>query len=168
MSEPTDAGGPENEAGACPGCDADRRAFVGRAAFVLVAALGLTRVAPLAARASDRGEVVYPVPAADGVEIDRENEVILARAGGTVYAFSLSCPHQRQLLRWQEREQRFQCPKHKSRYQPDGTFISGRATRAMDRHPIRRDGDTVRVDVATKIRRDREPQRWETAAVRVA
>ena len=55
------------------------------------------------------------------------------RFQGVVYAFNLSCPHQNTALKWQPDDQRFQCPKHKSRYQPDGTFISGRATRGMDR-----------------------------------
>lgn len=151
----------------CDACPVDRRAFLGRAVFAILAACGAATVSPAAALAVRGGEGTYPIPAADGVQIDKENEVIIVRHQGAIYAFGLSCPHQKQSLRWREGEARFQCPKHKSKYEPDGSYVSGRATRAMDRYPIRRDGDTLRVDLATKIRRDREPERWESEHVRV-
>jgi nitrite reductase/ring-hydroxylating ferredoxin subunit len=150
----------------CDACLVDRRSFLGKAVFAIVAAYGAATVSAAEALALEGNEATYPVPAEDGVHIDREREVILVRHRGVVYAFALSCPHQRQSLRWKEAEARFQCPKHNSKYQPDGTYLSGRATRAMDRHPIRRDGDTVRVDLTTKVRRDKEPERWEAAHIR--
>ena len=64
-------------------------------------------------------------------------------------------------------DHRFQCPKHKSKYQPDGTFISGRATRNIDRHPIKREGHKLVVDVETMIRSDKDPAAWGAAVVRV-
>jgi nitrite reductase/ring-hydroxylating ferredoxin subunit len=151
----------------CESCPIDRRGFLGRAAFAILAAYGATSVSATAALALQGSEGTYPIPVADGVQIDKDNEVILARHQGMIYAFALSCPHQKQSLRWKEREARFQCPKHKSKYQPDGSYLSGRATRAMDRHPIRREGSTLRVDLTTKVRRDQEPERWESAHVRV-
>jgi Rieske Fe-S protein len=113
------------------------------------------------------GGVSYPLPTADGVLIDKPNEVILARHQGSVYAFALSCPHQNTALRWLAEEGRFQCPKHKSRYQPDGTFISGRATRNMDRLPIRRDGAMVVVDVDHVFESDKDQAAWSAAATKV-
>ena len=151
----------------CDTCSVDRRAFLGRAVFALLAAYGATSVSATDALALQGSEATYSIPAVDGVEIDTEREVILARHQGVVYAFALSCPHQKQSLRWKEREARFQCPKHKSKYEPDGSYLSGRATRAMDRHPIRREGGTVRVDLTTKVRHDEEPERWESEHVRV-
>lgn len=151
----------------CDACPVDRRAFLGRAAFAILGAYGLASVSATDALAAQGSEAAYPIPAGDGVQIDKEREVILVRHQGVVYAFALSCPHQKQSLRWKEREARFECPKHKSKYQPTGIYISGRATRAMDRHPIRREGNALRVELATKVRRDQEPERWESAHVRV-
>jgi nitrite reductase/ring-hydroxylating ferredoxin subunit len=151
----------------CDACPVDRRGFLGRAAFAILAAYGVTSVGATAALAQQGSEATYPIPAADGVQIDKDREVILVRHQGVVYAFGLSCPHQKQSLRWKEREARFECPKHKSKYEPNGSYISGRATRAMDRHPIRREGGTVRVELATKVRHDNEPERWESAHIRV-
>ena len=149
----------------CEGCPLDRRRFLGQVAFAILATYGVTSVSATDALALQGGEVTYPIPTADGVEIDKDNEVILVRHQGVVYAFALSCPHQKQSLRWKEGEARFQCPKHKSKYEPDGSYLSGRATRAMDRHPIRREGSTVRVDLTTKVRQDKEPERWESEHV---
>lgn len=110
-------------------------------------------------------EAVYPIPPEDGATIDRDREVILVRYQNQVYAFGLSCPHQRTLLRWQEEQQRFQCPKHKSTFQLDGAFLAGRATRSMDRYPLRREGDTVVVDLSALLQEDRDRERWVDAVV---
>ena len=112
-------------------------------------------------------EHAYPIPAGDGATIDKENQIILVRFTEKVYAFNLSCPHQNTALHWLAEEGRFQCPKHKSRYQPDGVFISGRATRNMDRFAVRRDGDTIVVDVDKMFRSDRNAAEWEAAVVMV-
>jgi nitrite reductase/ring-hydroxylating ferredoxin subunit len=109
----------------------------------------------------------YPIPAADGARIDRDAEVILVRWRGAVYAFALACPHQNTVLRWQPAESRFQCPKHKSKYRPDGSFIEGRATRGMDRYAIRREGGTVVVDLRTLHEQDEDAAGWAAAVVRL-
>lgn len=157
----------------CGGCEQPgRRDFLRSAAalFATMAALGAT---PSAAEAMAvqvgsalrvRGSrVSYPIPAADGATIDKDQQVILVRFEGVVYAFNLSCPHQNTALKWQADEQRFQCPKHKSRYQPDGTFISGRATRGMDRLAIQREGETVVVNVDVLYEQDKDPAGWAAA-----
>jgi nitrite reductase/ring-hydroxylating ferredoxin subunit len=112
-------------------------------------------------------EAVYPIPPQDGATIDRDREVILVRYQDRVYAFGLSCPHQRTPLRWQEEQKRFQCPKHKSTFQLDGAFLSGRATRSMDRHPLRREGDTVVVDLSALLQEDKDRERWVDAVVQL-
>ena len=174
-----DADRPPDCAG-CTGADAphDRRRFL-RSALVglgaALAAVGLSgdevdamawsSVTASEARGATRR---YPIPAADGVQIDREAEVILARWQNAVYAFSLACPHQNVALRWIDRDQRFQCPKHKSKYRPDGAFISGRATRGLDRFAITRDGTAVVVDLAALHEQDDDPAGWSAAVVRLA
>ena len=109
--------------------------------------------------------VSYPIPATDGATIDKDQQVILVRFQGVAYAFNLSCPHQNTALKWEADDQRFQCPKHKSRYQPDGTFISGRATRGMDRLAIQRDGATVVVNVDVMYEQDKDPAGWAAAKI---
>jgi Rieske Fe-S protein len=110
-------------------------------------------------------EATYPIPAADGVTIDRTNQIIVVRFQNKIYAFSLACPHENTALRWLADENRFRCPRHESRYQPDGVFITGRATRNMDRLPIRRSGGNVVVDLVNMYRSDKDKAAWDTAAV---
>jgi nitrite reductase/ring-hydroxylating ferredoxin subunit len=153
--------------GGCLQCEA-RRSFLKRAAESVAGYLALgvvpTFVAGVRFGADD---VSYPIPATDGVVVDKENEVILARRGNRVYAFALSCPHQRTMLKWLESDGRFQCPKHKSKYQPTGEFISGRATRNMDRYPIRVEGGKVVVTVSRTIESDQDRPGWAAAAAAV-
>lgn len=165
------------DCGACP-VTVGRRQFFQEAAVAAIAALftvGLSRSAaaqlPIAFTAaldrSSRG-LTYNVPAANGVEIDREAEVILVRWDNEVHAFNLSCPHQHTALRWNESAQRFQCPKHHSQYTPAGDFITGRATRGMDRFAVRLDGEKVVVDVDTLFKQDEDAAAWAAAGVRIA
>lgn len=158
----------------CDSCRT-RRAFLEDLATmpVLVAtALGLTsRVegwsvrpgVPLSASGDER---TYPLPASDGVTIDRDTQVIIARSGGAVYAFNLACPHENTALRWRQTDGRFQCPRHDSKYRPDGAFYEGRATRNMDRFAIRREGATIVIHLERLFRSDTNKGEWEAALVR--
>ena len=92
-------------------------------------------------------------------------QVILVRFQSTIYAFALSCPHEQAAVKWDPKEARFQCTKHKSRYTPDGTYTSGRATRNMDRFPVRRDGDAVLVTTTSVFRSDQNPTGWKGASL---
>jgi len=107
----------------------------------------------------------YPIPAEDGATIDRDAEIIVVRYQQKAYAFNLSCPHQHTALRWQPADGQFQCPKHHSRYRPDGAFVSGRATRSMDRFGVRRDGGNLVADVGKYYRQDNNQAEWESAFV---
>jgi len=110
----------------------------------------------------------YGIPATDGAQIDRQNQVILVRWEGAVYAFNLSCPHQNTALKWDDRDHQFQCPKHHSKYRPDGAFIEGRATRGMDRFAITRDANGITVDLDTLYENDKNAAAWNGAVVRIA
>jgi len=109
----------------------------------------------------------YPIPATDSVSIDHAAQLIVARADGRVYVFALSCPHQNNAVKWVPTEHRFQCTKHDSQYRPDGVHTSGRATRNLDRYVIRRDGDSVVVDLHRWVQSDKDPSGWEAAAIAV-
>jgi nitrite reductase/ring-hydroxylating ferredoxin subunit len=111
--------------------------------------------------------VRYPLPAADGASIDADQEIILVRTAGFVYAFALSCPHQNTALKALPRGGGFQCARHKSRYRPSGEFISGRATRHMDRLAIVRDGAEVVVDPGKAFESDVDLAGWQGARVPV-
>jgi Rieske Fe-S protein len=171
---------PEGSDTARDGCDGatSRRSALGRMSTAVLAAMvgvelwpGTAQWVPVVEAAGAQAgpaESAYPVPAADGVSIDRAAQVIVVRFQQHAYAFNLACPHENTALRWKEREGCFQCPRHESRYQPDGTFISGRATRNMDRFAIRREGDRLLVDIDRLFRSDQQRQEWAAATVSVA
>jgi Rieske Fe-S protein len=146
-----------------------RRGFLGEAMCMagLLLVLGVPAGAtPVFIEAEIRGdERTYPVPAADGVTVDREAQVILTRINNHVYAFALSCPHQNAAVKWTPKENKFVCTKHDSRYQADGLHLSGRATRNMDRYPITRQDNVVHVDVSRVFQSDKDPAGWAAAAV---
>ena len=173
MTDPCSA--PDVPGTACLG-PASRRAFLREAASLLAcaASVGLTPALAQGFAVERRsalrvlgGEAVYPIPPSDGATIDRDHEIILVRYQDRIYAFALWCPHQHTALRWQDDERLFRCPKHKSTFQPDGAFVSGRATRGLDRHPLRRDGQTVVVDLAVTLREDEDAERWRQAVVQL-
>ena len=170
-----------------PACScADERPTAGRRRFLqdalfgaaALVTLGATReaaaaparlVRALTVAPGVRGDVRrYPVPAADGVSIDRDAEVILVRWQNALYAFALSCPHQNVAVRWLDADHRFQCPKHKSKYQPDGAFIEGRATRNLDRYAITREAEQVAVDLGALHKSDADAAGWAAAVVHLA
>ena len=126
-------------------------------------------VAEIAALEPRRGRapVKYALPASDGVSIDTANEVILCRHAGEVFAFALSCPHQNTALKVLPKGAGFQCPRHKSKYQPNGTFVSGRATRNMDRLQIAHEGAVILVDPDIAFESDTDPARWAAAAIKL-
>ena len=172
---------PDSDCTACPLHPADthdvgRREFL-RAAGLALASLGVLSTSAMAAPVrrvaaawkdgDAREEKRYPMPMADGVSFDKDNSVIIARTGGRVYGFSLACPHQNTALRWSAEDKEFQCPKHKSHYKADGTFIEGRATRDMDRLGIRRDGAFVVVNLDSFYQEDLNKAQWSAAYVPV-
>jgi len=167
MSDSTDS------SSSCGGdCFVGRRAFLRDAVSAAAVLAGVSAFGPMRELAAMEaravgGTIKYPIPATDSVSIDSTNEVILCRAAGEVYAFSLSCPHQNTALRAMPGTAGFQCSRHKSRYQPNGTFISGKATRNMDRLQITRAGDAVMVDPDIAFLSDEEPDKWAAAKVKL-
>lgn len=180
---------PRSDDGSCADCepmcacapkiDHSRRQFLRDAFAGVVSALACVGMHPAQAGAMplefttgtrDRRAVVsFPIPSADGAQIDKTNGVILVRWQGAVYAFDLSCPHQNTALRWNDRDHAFICPKHHSQFQPDGEYIadSGRATRNMDRFAVAKEGSEIRVDLDKLYREDTDSAQWIAALVKV-
>jgi len=155
--------------GSCPSRREFFRVGIGAAvaaavAAVLPASAGATPIRWIRPAGSG-GALRYPVPTADGVDVDKGNELILVRFQGTIAAFALSCPHQRSMLRWREGDGIFQCSKHHSEYLPLGQYRKGRATRNMDRLGIHLEGSEVVVDPGTVYHSDEDPDGWASAVV---
>jgi len=163
------------------GCDScpivERRRFLRDATLAvgaIVAALGLApgiaAAAPIefvSALGGSRQDKSYAMPAKDGAQIDKDNDTILMRWQGKVYVYSLACPHQNTVVHWSDKDNQFECPKHHSRYLPDGEYIkdSGRATRGLDRFAVRRDGDTVVANLDKLYQQDEDTAQWNAAFI---
>jgi Rieske Fe-S protein len=155
------------------GTENSRRDFLSNASCAIIAALVVSGVSAadaltfsmteIAADTAKGTECTYPLPSTDGVSIDRDNDVILVRSENRVYAFSLACPHENTALNWRPPDNRFQCPRHQARYRPDGTWMSGRSTRNMDRFALRLEGQKVIVDTSKLCRSDPPSAEWDTA-----
>jgi Rieske Fe-S protein len=149
----------------CLDC-ASRREFIERLSGAVFMGTLLTEVRAAEAAAGQSGsERSYAIPAKDGVSIDKSAQVILVRSGQKVIAFNLACPHENTALKWRDGDKRFQCPKHESKYTPEGVFTDGRATRNMDRLAIRRDGMKVIVGLDRLYKSDQNAAEWAAAVV---
>jgi nitrite reductase/ring-hydroxylating ferredoxin subunit len=107
----------------------------------------------------------YSLPTSDGVNIDHGTQVILVRFQNSVFAFALACPHEHAAVKWLSKDKRFQCSKHDSQYQPNGTYTTGHATRNLDRFAIRREDAAVFVDLHRWFESDKDPVGWASAVV---
>jgi nitrite reductase/ring-hydroxylating ferredoxin subunit len=151
-------------------CDSRRQFLQGLGCFA--GALVMSGIPPevmarlvLAEGLQNGADRAYPIPSADGVTVDKTAQVILVRAGGHVFAFALSCPHQNAAVKWVPKNNQFECTKHDSHYQADGLHTSGRATRNMDRYPIHREGAMLHVDTAHVFQSDKDAAGWAAAMV---
>lgn len=171
MSRNQIASGTSYPCEACEGCDAvspSRRRFLETVVGSVAGLLALPVLFTSADRAWAGAGKRYPTPSGDSVSIDHDEAVILARVQGHIYAMNLACPHQQAAVRWLPADHRFQCTKHDSKYTPEGVYMSGRATRNLDRFPIRRDGDAVVVDLDHVLRSDTDAAAWAAAVVTVS
>ena len=164
----------------CGGCELaarSRRAFMKEMALAAVGLLGVSALRPAEALAESaiaieplgngsvggRLQRSYALPTSDVIQVDVDNEVIIARWQNRVYAFSTKCPHKGATLRWLDDEQKIFCPKHKARFGRDGAHLSGRGTRALHRYDISRSGNSIVVDLDVELREDADPAAWKAA-----
>lgn len=162
----------------CPVATASRRAFL-RDVGAMVATLFAAGAAASPAGAlvnavsetratSARGLLrTYALPPTDSISVDVDNDLILARWQNRVHAFSLKCPHRGTRLEWLENEKRIFCPKHKARFMADGSHVSGRGSRDLDRYGLTRQGSSVVVDLGIVLRADTDANAWSAASIAV-
>jgi nitrite reductase/ring-hydroxylating ferredoxin subunit len=165
------------EASKCGDCPiaTNRRRFLRDAGLTVIATLVASGLKPSSALANLIAETrplrssgpmrAYSVPVTDAVLIDVDNDVIIARSRGKVYAFSRRCPHKGTRLEWREDESRIFCPKHKARFNAGGAHVSGRHTRNLNRYALRLQGSEIVVDTGTVYRQDLDPQAWASAVI---
>jgi nitrite reductase/ring-hydroxylating ferredoxin subunit len=142
-----------------------RRDFIQQSGGCAIAALTAAAFTTTVAGQAAGPERRYPMPLNDGASIDREAQVILVRSQNRVCALLLACPHEQAAVRWVDKDKRFQCTKHDSKYQPDGVYISGRATRSLDRFAIRLDGTSIFVNLDRVFQSDKDRAAWDAAVV---
>jgi Rieske Fe-S protein len=171
---------PHDTADACTGCPlVPRREFLRDAAALAAGVLVALGAAPARAAAApiesitalggEREEKAYPIPSRDGTQIDKANGTMITRWQGKVYVFSLACPHQNTALHWSDKDNQFECPKHHSRFEPEGEYVkdSGRATRGLDRFAVRKDGANVVANLDKLYQEDEDEAEWKNACVTV-
>ena len=166
----------------CGGCKlaaASRRAFIREMATAAVGMLAVSALRPAAALAGSalavepvgngngggRLQRSYALPTSDVIQVDVDNEVIIARWQNRVYAFSTRCPHKGATLRWLDDEEKIFCPKHKARFGRDGAHLSGRGTRALHRYDISRSGNSIVVDLDVVLRQDTDASAGKAAVI---
>jgi nitrite reductase/ring-hydroxylating ferredoxin subunit len=173
-------GSTETERSSCNGCAlVARRDFLRDAGLMAVGMLVTLGATPARAAAASMGlaspvggsreEKSYAIPAQDGTQIDKDNGTMITRWHGKVCVFSLACPHQNTALRWHDKDTEFECPKHHSRFDPEGNYVkdSGRATRGLDRFVVRKDGNNVVANLDKLLQEDEDEAAWKTAFVTV-
>jgi nitrite reductase/ring-hydroxylating ferredoxin subunit len=159
----------------CPVAVAGRRAFLREVGLAVVATFAATAFASPAAalasvsetgptRAAGRN-LIYPIPPGDAISVDSANDVIIARWQNRVCAFSIKCPHRGSRLEWRPAENRVFCPKHKARFQPDGSHDSGRESRDLDRYDVSRQGNSLVVNPDALRRADLDAAEWKAAVI---
>jgi Rieske Fe-S protein len=143
----------------------DRREFLRTGGCFLLAFAGLPvfEVDSTGAATEKR----FQIPAGDSVNIDRQSQTILVRFQNSLFAFALACPHEHAAVKWLPKDHRFQCSKHDSQYQPNGTYTAGRATRNLDRFAIRREDASIVVDLQHWFESDKNPSGWASAVVQL-
>lgn len=161
----------------CPAAMAGRRKFLRDVGLAVAGALALSAGRSFAAFAESVGEVrpsgsrgterTYAMPGTDGVFVDADNDLALARWQNRIYAFSLRCPHRGTKLEWRPNESRLFCPKHKAKFTPNGAHDSGRQSRDLDRYDIVRQGSSLVVDLGALRRADQDLDAWQRAMIAV-
>jgi cytochrome b6-f complex iron-sulfur subunit len=74
---------------------------------------------------------------------------------GGFIALSLRCTHLGCSIEWEEDKDRFICPCHSSAFSMNGDVQNPPAPKALDYYPIIIEKGIIKVDVGTKIERDR-------------
>ncbi|HEY6438052.1 MAG TPA: Rieske (2Fe-2S) protein, partial [Ignavibacteriaceae bacterium] len=74
---------------------------------------------------------------------------------GGFIALSLRCTHLGCSINWEENKKNFVCPCHSSSFSIDGDVLNPPAPKALDYFPVKIENGIVKVDVGTKLSRNR-------------
>lgn len=74
---------------------------------------------------------------------------------GGFMALSLRCTHLGCSINWEESKKSFVCPCHSSSFSIDGDVLNPPAPKALDYFPVKIENGIVKVDVGTKLTRNR-------------
>jgi len=77
---------------------------------------------------------------------------------GGFIALSLRCTHLGCSIEWEEEKNRFICPCHSSAFAMNGDVQNPPAPKALDYYPVIIENGLVKVDVGTKLQRERYSQ----------
>jgi cytochrome b6-f complex iron-sulfur subunit len=92
----------------------------------------------------------------DTVTAFRGGRFFLARLkDGGFIALSLRCTHLGCSINWEESKKRFICPCHSSSFAINGEVENPPAPTALDYFPIKIENGIVKVDIGTKLKRNR-------------
>jgi cytochrome b6-f complex iron-sulfur subunit len=105
---------------------------------------------------------VANVPAVGGEPVaNPTGKFWLSNTEDGLVVLSMVCTHLGCLFKWVGSNNRFECPCHGSKFQPDGTYIEGPAPRSLDRFAFNvvtaggvtpsADGGAVKLDGATRV-----------------
>lgn len=93
---------------------------------------------------------------ANSVTVFRGGRFYLARLeDGGFIALSLRCTHLGCSVEWEEDKKRFICPCHSSAFAMNGDVQNPPAPKALDYYPVIIDKGIIKVDVGTKLERER-------------
>ena len=111
----------------------------------------------------------YPVPAADGAQIDKDNGTILTRWQGNVYVYSLACPHQNTGAALVRQGQSVRVPEAPFALPAGRRIRQGqrRATRGLDRFAVRKDGNNVVANLDKMYKQDDNEADWTAAFITI-
>jgi len=81
---------------------------------------------------------------------------LVRQANGDIVAFDPRCTHALCSYAWSAEEREFLCHCHDGAFAIDGKVLHGPPPRALDRLPLRLEGDVIEVDVPSGFRTPRE------------
>jgi len=74
---------------------------------------------------------------------------------GGFIAISLRCTHLGCSIEWEEEKKRFICPCHSSAFEMNGDVQNPPAPKALDYYPVIIENGMIKVDIGTKLQRER-------------
>ena len=74
---------------------------------------------------------------------------------GGFIAISLRCTHLGCSIEWEAEKKRFICPCHSSAFEMNGDVLNPPAPKALDYYPVIIENGMIKVDVGTKLQRER-------------